>query len=101
MTKGEFIKERRKRLKLTQEDVAGFVGVTKATVSRWESGDIQKMKAEMLDLLCRKLMIDPMIIVRDEVIFDDELELINAYRSMNDYEKSAVRRILNIKEETT
>lgn len=101
MTKGEFIKERRKRLKLTQEDVADFVGVTKATVSRWESGDIQKMKAEMLTLLCRKLMIDPMIIVRDEVLFDDELELVNAYRSMNDYEKSAVRRILNIKEETT
>lgn len=101
MKKGDYLRTKRKMLDLTQDDIAHYVGVTKATVSRWESGDIQKMKEDLLEKLCTKLEIDPMVIVRDEVIFDDELELINAYRSMNDYEKRAVRRILNIKEETT
>lgn len=101
MTKGEYLRERRKALNKTQEDLAGSLDVNKATVSRWESGDIQKMKGNILSQLCDILMIDPAVIVRDEVIFDDELELIKAYRSMNDYEKSAVRRILNIKEDAT
>ena len=35
----ERIKERRKSLKLTQLDVGKAVGVSKATVSMWESGD--------------------------------------------------------------
>ena len=101
MTKGDLIKEKRKALDMTQNDLAERVGVTKATVSRWESGDIQKLKEPVLKELCNTLSIDPLVILRDEVIFNDELELIHTYRAMNDYEKSAVRRLLNIKEEET
>lgn len=35
----ERIKTKRKELKLTQLDVAKFIGVSKATISQWEAGD--------------------------------------------------------------
>ena len=38
MTIGEMIRDRRKELGLTQDDIARTIGTTKATVSRWESG---------------------------------------------------------------
>lgn len=37
--KNERIKQRRKSLKLTQEQIAKQVGVSKATISQWEKGD--------------------------------------------------------------
>ena len=51
MTIGEMIRNRRKELDKTQDDIARAVGVTKATVSRWESGDIHKMKRIMIRAL--------------------------------------------------
>ena len=38
---GKKLRERRNELSLTQRQVANFVGVTEATVSRWETGDRQ------------------------------------------------------------
>ena len=40
------IKERRKELGLTLADVAKMVGVTEATVQRWESGNIKNLRQE-------------------------------------------------------
>lgn len=37
------IKSRREHLKLSQQDVASYVGVSKSAVSRWESGDLANM----------------------------------------------------------
>ena len=36
----DFIKQRRVKLGLTQKEVADYVGVSEATLSRWESGEI-------------------------------------------------------------
>lgn len=98
MTKGELIKARRKELGLTQDDLAFSTGVTKATVSRWESGDIQKMKLPQVEALARTIQIDPIILVRDEALFNDELDVVRAYRNAEDWQKSAVLKILNINE---
>lgn len=35
---GEIIKTRRKELGLTQEQIAGFLGVTAPAVHKWEKG---------------------------------------------------------------
>ena len=45
MTIGDIIRHKRKELDLTQDELAERTGVTKATVSRWESGEIKKIKA--------------------------------------------------------
>ncbi|MCH4294200.1 helix-turn-helix transcriptional regulator [Shewanella sp. 3B26] len=50
----ERIKERRKAIGLTQQQVAASVGVSKATISLWENGTTQP-KGENLHLLVKEL----------------------------------------------
>ena len=45
------LKDRREALKLSQEEVAKAIGVTKATVSKWEKGDIANMKRDKISQL--------------------------------------------------
>lgn len=95
MTIGEIIRNRRKELNMTQEDLASLVNTTKATVSRWESGDIHKMKRPMMAALAKTLNIDPMIFLqREEVLMPDEERLITAYRQASDEIREAALSML-------
>ena len=60
---GVFIKNRRKELRLTQYDVAKACGVTGATVSRWESGDIANMRRSTIQALANVLRISPVTLI--------------------------------------
>ena len=101
MTIGEIIRNRRKELGMSQEDLAGAIDTTKATVSRWETGDIHKMKQNMIVALCRVLMLDPeLFLQREEVLMPDEAAVIDAYRSAPDGIRMSVRILLNVKEES-
>ncbi len=59
----DILKARRTELGLTQLDVANAVGVSEATVSRWESGDIANMKRSRIAALASVLKISPSIIM--------------------------------------
>lgn len=59
MTTNQLIKERRKELRLTMKEVADFVGVSEATVSRWESGEIANMGRDKIALLASILKLSP------------------------------------------
>lgn len=59
----DILKNRRLELGLTQLDVAKAVGVSEATVSRWESGDIANMKRSRIAALANVLNISPSIIM--------------------------------------
>lgn len=59
----EVLKKRRIALGLTLKDVADAVGVSEATVSRWESGDIANMKRDRIEALSRVLNVSPMVIL--------------------------------------
>ena len=97
MTIGDIIQNRRKELNMTQGDLAEAVGTTKATVSRWESGNIHKMKRSMIVALSNVLMLDPIIFLQhEEVLFPDEVEVIEAYRNADQGTKNAVRKLLDI-----
>ena len=54
------IQERRKELGLTLADVAKAVGVSKGTVSRWESGQIDNMRRDRLTALAKVLQVSPL-----------------------------------------
>ena len=62
---GIFIKQKRKEKGLTLEEVAKVVGVTKATVSRWENGFIKNIKNDKIGSLCNLLNISPNILIRN------------------------------------
>lgn len=51
MNKGIQIRERRKFLHLTLKEVAAAVGVAEATVQRWESGNIETIRADRITKL--------------------------------------------------
>lgn len=57
------IKQRRKELGLTMAELAKACGVSEATVSRWESGEISNMKVNHLLPLAKVLKISPMLII--------------------------------------
>ena len=101
MTLGEMIRTKRRELGMSQDDLARYVGTTKATVSRWETGDIHKMKQNMIVNLCRVLMLNPeLFLQREEVLMPDEAAVIDAYRSAPDGIRMSVRILLNVKEES-
>lgn len=60
---GKKLREQRVKCNLTQRDVANAVGVTEATVSRWESGHIDNMRRDKIADLARVLRVSPLFIM--------------------------------------
>lgn len=59
----DIIKAKRIEKNLTLEDVARKVGVSAATISRWESGDIANMKRDKIVNLANALSVSPAVIM--------------------------------------
>lgn len=57
------IKRQRAKLGLTQSELAAKVGVTEATISRWESGQISNMRRSKIAALARALEISPSALI--------------------------------------
>lgn len=60
------LRERRKEIGLTMLEVAKKVGVSEATVSRWESGDIANMRRDKIILLANALQVHPSFIMGED-----------------------------------
>lgn len=63
------LRARRLELGMTLEDVGKIVGVSKSTVKKWESGDIENMRRDKIELLSKALKVSPGFIMGWE---DDE-----------------------------
>lgn len=63
MNLGERIKERREHKGLTLEEVGEYVGVTKSTVRKWETGDIENMKRDKIAKLAEVLSVSPLYVM--------------------------------------
>lgn len=59
MNIGERMKERRKQLKITADQVAEKIGVSRSNVYRYEKGDIEKLPIEVLEPLSEILRTTP------------------------------------------
>ncbi len=66
MGKDGLLKQRRCQLGLTMAQVAAHVGVSEATVSRWESGNIEHMRRSRIAGLAEILQLDPWTIMGTE-----------------------------------
>lgn len=67
---GEKIKQRRKELGLTLDEVAEKVGVGKSTVQKWESGRIKNMRRDKIEILAKVLNMSPLDFVSTEQLLD-------------------------------
>ena len=70
------LKERREQLNLSQEEVAHAIGVTKASVSKWEKGDIANMKRDKISQLSKVLKVSPLSILGMEDVSSEKRVLI-------------------------
>lgn len=53
------LKRRRKELGLTLAQIADMMGVSEATVQRWESGNIKSVRYDKIDKLAQVLKVEP------------------------------------------
>lgn len=56
---GKYIAKRRCQLKLTMDDLAKEIGVSKATIQRWESGEIKNIRHEKIIRIATALKTSP------------------------------------------
>lgn len=61
-----YLTDRRKELGLTMKQVAELVGVSEATVSRWESGQIANMRRDKINSYAKALQVKPSFIMTGE-----------------------------------
>lgn len=105
----ERIKQRRKELGLTAEDVAERLGVSRATVYRYESAEIEKLPTQIIDPLAAVLRCDPAWLMgwkyKDPVapaaplpLSDLEEQIIVRFRALPDGEKNMILRSLGLEE---
>lgn len=93
----DVIRQRRLEKGLTMKELAIKVGVSEATVSRWESGDIATMKQTKIGALSKALGISPAIFVKGSPAPADQPELtaqeknhLDKYRQLTDDNKADI-----------
>ena len=64
---GEYPTKRRQEIGITQKDIAQYIGVSEATISRWESGEIKNMKRNNIYKLGQILRISPLVLLNDAI----------------------------------
>jgi len=67
---GKKIKYRRLQLGLTMKQVADYVGVSEAAVSKWESGDVNNMRRDRIAGLAKILRVSPLYLIDEEYGLD-------------------------------
>ena len=74
---GTIIYNRRKELKLTLEEIGRYVGVSKSTVKKWESGFIANIKRDKIAKLAEILQLNPVTFINGvvETYADDDFSL--------------------------
>lgn len=75
----ERLKELRKKLTLSQEEFGKRLGVTKASISRLESG-INKLTEQMTKLVCKEFNVDYMWLTtgQGEMFFEKDLDIMES-----------------------
>lgn len=112
MNRGNRIKERRKALHMSADELADIVGYNRATIYRYEAGDIKKIDVEIMRRIAAALRTsvayltgetdDPEPSVwerplRDEVLVltDDEEIMIRKLRELPDRDREYILRVLD------
>lgn len=75
MTVGERIKQRRKELGLSVDDIAKKLGKNRATIYRYESNEIENMPTDVIEPLARVLNVSPAYLMG----WEDKQELKGEY----------------------
>lgn len=97
-TTAYLIKERRAKLRMSQQDLANAIGVNKSTISRWESGQIEKVPIDFIQVLADVLKTSPEYLMGWDTKDDlsPEERLLKAFNAADEKTKSVIRTLLDI-----
>lgn len=109
MSVQDIIRKRRLELDLTLKDVAKALGVAEATVSRYETGDIQNMGIDKIAKLAKVLRCSPGYLMgweelpnntykNDFQLSDLEKNIIRKFRTLNNGERAMFLRTIGVEE---
>ena len=97
----DLIKDRRVKIGKTMEQIGLEVGVSKATVQRWESGEIKDMRRDKLVTLARALNTTPAYLMGWDTegktldqIAQEDAAILDAYQKAPPEIQEAIQRIL-------
>ncbi|WP_455577304.1 helix-turn-helix domain-containing protein [Anaerosinus sp.] len=90
-----YLKERRLELGLTMLDVSKKVGVSEATISRWESGDIDNMKRDKIALLANALNISPLKLLGVDLETSSEETLTDKIKKLPTDKQKEVEKVVD------
>lgn len=102
---GQLIKEKRKELGLTLQDVADYLGCSKMTISKYERDQIQNLKRDKLIALSTLLGISPIEIIDSFEVeqtvtiqgFQVQLNhLLYQTNGLNDSEKNLIKNYVQL-----
>lgn len=97
---GAFIKSKRKEKGYTLEYVGNYVGVSKATVSRWESNEIGNMRTDKVKSLCACLGITTKEFLERSTVISDIKEIKKITPKEFQYEvKELMNKTMNLTEQ--
>lgn len=86
MTVGDIIKKRREELGMTMYELGKLIGVSHATVSRYESGYINSVKSDKIQAIADALRTTPKYIMGwtdDPSMPLEDTELLQSYHRLN------------------
>lgn len=100
MTVGQRVRARRLELGMTVDELADKIGKNRATVYRYESGEIESMPISVLESLARVLRTTPGDLLapgnEPPMLTRDESDILETYRSLNQTGKIAAKAQLKV-----
>lgn len=100
MTVGQRIRARRMELNLSVDEIAEKIGKNRATVYRYESGEIESMPISVLEDLARCLRTTPGDLLTSgsepPMLNEDESFILETFRSLNETGKIAAKAQLKV-----
>lgn len=88
---GERIKQLRKSLNMSQEELGSKIGVKKSAVNKYETGDVENIPRQSIEIMCKLFSVSPSYLLGIEELEDSlakEAKLIEQIQEM--YGKEAV-----------
>ncbi len=95
---GEKIKECRKEIGMSAEDLASIIGVSPSTIYRYENNDISNMGIDKLKAIASALHTYAYVLLgweKDDNVTRDEMALIYKYRRLTSHSKELIDLILD------
>lgn len=92
---GRKIRELRKAAGLTQSELASRLGVQKAAVAKYESGEIENLKRSTIQKLALLFDVSPVVFIDPNYTEPFGFEIVRRYNNADDTTKMMVDRLLS------